>query len=103
MSSVVIFRAPRVMIAIGLIVTFMGNASASPNTLTVQDPRPVAKAIQELDKRYGWQLTTRILHIVVIAICRMLPFSTGRIERCARREPCNSAKRSDTIVSAAGY
>jgi hypothetical protein len=57
MSSVVIFRAPRVMIAIGLIVTFMGNASASPNTLTVQDPRPVAKAIQELDKRYGRQIT----------------------------------------------
>jgi hypothetical protein len=57
MSSVVIFRAPHVMIAIGLIVTFMGNASASPNTLTVQDPRPVAKAIQELDKRYGWQIT----------------------------------------------
>jgi hypothetical protein len=57
MSSGVIFRAPRVMIAIGLIVTFMGNASASPNTLTVQDPRPVAKAIQELDKRYGWQIT----------------------------------------------
>src|SRR3984893_19497801 len=57
MSSVVIFRAPHVMIAIGLIVTFMGNASASPNTLTVQDPRPVAAAIQELEKRYGWQIT----------------------------------------------
>jgi hypothetical protein len=57
MSSVVIFRARHVMIAMGLIMTFLGNASASPNTLTVQDPRPVAKAIEELDKRYGWQIT----------------------------------------------
>jgi hypothetical protein len=36
---------------------FPGNASASPNTLTVQDARPVSKAIEELDKRYGWQIT----------------------------------------------
>jgi hypothetical protein len=57
MSSVVMFRARRVMITVGLMVTFLGNASASPDTLTVQDPRPVAKAIQELNKRYGWQIT----------------------------------------------
>jgi len=56
-STVVIFRAPHVMIAIGLMVTFFGNASASPNTVTVQSGRPVAEAIQELEKRYGWQIT----------------------------------------------
>ncbi len=57
MSSVVIFRARHVMITLGLIVAFLGNASASPNTITVQDARPVAKAIQELEKRYGWRIT----------------------------------------------
>ena len=57
MSSVVIFRARHVMIAMGLMVAFLGNTSASPNTLTVQGERPVAKAIEELDKRYGWQIT----------------------------------------------
>jgi hypothetical protein len=40
MFGVVIFRAPHVMIAIGLTVTFMGNAIASPNTLTVQGIAP---------------------------------------------------------------
>jgi hypothetical protein len=44
----VIFRARHVMMAMGLIVTFLGNASASSHTVTVQDPRPVAEAIQEL-------------------------------------------------------
>jgi hypothetical protein len=57
MSNVVMFRARRLMIAIGLMAAFLGNASASPNTLTVRDPRPVAKAIEELDTRYGWQIT----------------------------------------------
>jgi hypothetical protein len=38
-------------------VTFLGTASASPNTITVQDGRPVDKAIQELEKRYGWRIT----------------------------------------------
>ena len=57
MLSGVIFRARHVMIAMGLMAAFLCNASASPNTVTVQDPRPVAKAIQELDKRYGWQIT----------------------------------------------
>ena len=57
MFSVVIFRVRRAMIAMGLMVTFVGNASASPNTLTVQDPRPVAKAILELENRYGWRIT----------------------------------------------
>ena len=45
------------MIAMGLMTAFLGNASASPNTLTVQDARPIAKAIQELNKRYGWRIT----------------------------------------------
>jgi len=58
MVSFVIFRACHVIITLGLIVTFLGNASASPpNSLTVRDPRPLAKAIQELEKRYGWQIT----------------------------------------------
>jgi hypothetical protein len=57
MSSLVIFRARRAMIAMGLMLTFLGNASASPNTITVQDPRPVAKAILELEDRYGWRIT----------------------------------------------
>jgi len=57
MSSVVIFRARQVMITMGVMVTFLGTASASPNTITVQDPRPVDKAIQELEKRYGWRIT----------------------------------------------
>jgi hypothetical protein len=34
MFSILIFRARRVMIAMGLVATFLGNASASPNTLT---------------------------------------------------------------------
>ena len=46
MLSVVIFRARHVMITMGLIVTFLGNASASPNTVTVQDPRPVAEELR---------------------------------------------------------
>jgi hypothetical protein len=57
MSSVVIFRARHVMIAMGLMVTFLGSASASPNTITVLDPRPVAAAMEELETRYGWQIT----------------------------------------------
>jgi hypothetical protein len=57
MFSVVICRARHVTIAVGLMVTFLGNASASPNTITVQGGRPVAEAIQELNKRYGWQIT----------------------------------------------
>ena len=58
MLSFVIFRARHVMmVAMGLLVTFLGNASASPDTVTVQDGRPVAEAIQELEKRFGWQIT----------------------------------------------
>jgi hypothetical protein len=57
MSSVVIFRARHVMMAMGFMVTFLGNACASPNTVTVQGGRPVDKAIQELEKRYGWRIT----------------------------------------------
>ena len=57
MSSVMIFRAPHVMIAMGLMAAFLGNASASPNTISVLDPRPVADAILELETRYGWQIT----------------------------------------------
>jgi hypothetical protein len=57
MSRVVIFRARHVMIAMGLMPAFVGNASASPNTVTVLDPRPVAAAIEELETRYGWQIT----------------------------------------------
>ncbi|MGH6848622.1 MAG: hypothetical protein ACREC0_14675, partial [Methylocella sp.] len=58
MSSVVIFRARQVMIAICLMAAFSCNASASPNTITVQGQtgRPVAEAIEELEKRYGWQI-----------------------------------------------
>ncbi len=41
----------------GLVATFLGNASAAPNTLTVKGARPVANAIEELEKRYGWQIT----------------------------------------------
>ena len=57
MLSGVIFRARHVMIAMGLMAAFLCNASASPNTVTVQSGRPVAEAIQELEKRYGWQIT----------------------------------------------
>jgi hypothetical protein len=57
MFSIFIFRARHVMLTMGLMVTFFSNASASPNTLTVEDPRPVAKAIEELEKTYGWQIT----------------------------------------------
>jgi hypothetical protein len=45
------------MLTMGFIETFWGNASASPNTVTVQDPRPVAEAIQKLENTYGWQIT----------------------------------------------
>jgi hypothetical protein len=57
MSSVVILRARHAIIAMGLMAAFLGNASASPNTITVQRARPVAEAIEELEKRYGWQIT----------------------------------------------
>ncbi|MGH6812068.1 MAG: hypothetical protein ACREDM_06875, partial [Methylocella sp.] len=56
MSSVVIFRARQAMIAICLLAAFLGNASASPKTITVQSGRRVAEAVQELEKRYGWQI-----------------------------------------------
>jgi hypothetical protein len=45
------------MLTIGLIVTFMGNASASPKSIAVQGASPVAKATDELEKRYGWRIT----------------------------------------------
>jgi len=57
MFRIVILRARHVMITMGLMVTFLGNASASPNTLIVRNSRPVAEAIHELEKRYGWQIT----------------------------------------------
>jgi hypothetical protein len=57
MPRVVIFRALHVMLAMGLMAAFLGNASASPNTITVQRARPVAEAIEELERRYGWQIT----------------------------------------------
>jgi hypothetical protein len=57
MFSVVIFRARHVIISMGLTAAFLGNASASPNTITVQSGRPVAEAIQVLEKRYGWRIT----------------------------------------------
>lgn len=45
------------MIAMGLVAAILGNASASPKNITVQSGRPVAEAIQELEKKYGWQIT----------------------------------------------
>ncbi|MGH6811185.1 MAG: hypothetical protein ACREDM_02190 [Methylocella sp.] len=57
MFDVVIFRARHVILTIGLMGIFLNNASGAPNTLTVQDPRPVAKAIEEFENRYGWQIT----------------------------------------------
>ncbi|MGH6839369.1 MAG: hypothetical protein ACREDT_11335, partial [Methylocella sp.] len=58
MPSVVIFHARQVMIAICLLAAFFCNASASPKTITVQGQTgsPVAEAVQELEKRYGWQI-----------------------------------------------
>jgi len=57
MFSVVICRARQVMLTMGLMAAFLGNASASPNSITVQSGRPVAEAIQVLEKRYGWRIT----------------------------------------------
>jgi hypothetical protein len=59
MSNMVIFRARHVMIAMCLIAAFLGSASASAKTITVQGRtgRPVAEAVEELDKRYDWQIT----------------------------------------------
>ncbi len=57
MFRVVIFRARHVMMAMGVMVTLLGNASAAPNTITVRDPRPVAETIQELEKRHVWRIT----------------------------------------------
>ena len=39
MSGLLIFRASHVMIAMGLMAAFLGNASASPNTLSVRPKR----------------------------------------------------------------
>ena len=50
-------RARHVMLTMGLMVSFLGNAGASPITVTVQDSRPVARAIEELETRYGWRTT----------------------------------------------
>jgi hypothetical protein len=51
--------ARQVMIAMCLMAAFLGNASASPKTITVQGEtgRPVAEAVLELEKRYGWEIT----------------------------------------------
>ncbi|MGH6837924.1 MAG: hypothetical protein ACREDT_03830 [Methylocella sp.] len=57
MSSVVIFRARQVMVAMCLMAAFSCNASASPKTITVQSGRPVAEAVEELERRYDWQIT----------------------------------------------
>jgi hypothetical protein len=58
MFSFVIIPARQAIVTMGFIAIFLGNAAgASPNTITVQDPRPVAKAIEELENRYGWQIT----------------------------------------------
>ena len=73
MSRVVIFRARHVMIAMGLMAAFLGNASASPKTITVQRPTPVAEAVEELDKRYG----TRILPMFTMAILPMCRIRIG--------------------------
>src|SRR4051812_39923280 len=32
-------------------------ASAAENKVTIQDPRPVAKAVEYLNNKYGWQVT----------------------------------------------
>ncbi len=45
------------MLTMGLMLTVLGNASASPNTITVQSGRPVGEAIEELEKKYGWEIT----------------------------------------------
>ncbi|MGH9831067.1 MAG: hypothetical protein ACREDR_48300, partial [Blastocatellia bacterium] len=57
MFDVVSFCSRHAILAISLAVACMSNAGAAPNTLTVQDARPVAKAIEELENRYGWQIT----------------------------------------------
>jgi hypothetical protein len=57
MFDVVNFHVRRVLLTVGLATALMNNASAAPKTLTVRDPRPVAKAVEELGNRYGWQIT----------------------------------------------
>jgi hypothetical protein len=57
MFDVVNFRVRHVLLTAGLAAALMSNASAASNTLTVRDPRPVAKAVEERGNRYGWQIT----------------------------------------------
>ncbi|MGH6799991.1 MAG: hypothetical protein ACRECZ_01015 [Methylocella sp.] len=57
MFYIMIFRARRVILTIGLMGIFLSTASAAPNTFTVLGARPVTEAIEELEKRYGWQIT----------------------------------------------
>jgi hypothetical protein len=57
MLDPMIFRLRHVLLAAGLVIASMSTASATPDILTVRDPRPVAKAIEELNNRYGWQIT----------------------------------------------
>jgi hypothetical protein len=35
----------------------LSGAGALADSITVEDPRPVAKAVEELESKYGWQIT----------------------------------------------
>jgi hypothetical protein len=84
MFGVVIFRARHVILTIGLVGIFMSNATDAPNSVTVQDPRPVAKAIQELNKRYQWQITYEDLPLTRRS--DLPQFRAGRRELCSRSD-----------------
>jgi hypothetical protein len=105
MSRVVIFRARHAMIAMGLLMAaFLGNASASPNTITVQKARPVAEAIEELERRYGWQITYEDPPYVyygditeVTGINRRVPVQS-QSELQAAQQPANQRTLVDIIA-----
>ncbi|MGH6864402.1 MAG: hypothetical protein ACRECN_09105, partial [Methylocella sp.] len=96
MTSVVSFRARHVLIAMGLVLTFLDNASAAPNTITVQDPRPVAKAIQELENRYGWQITYEdppYIHYSVLADVTNSPWPGVPVQSLSQLQAVQRSKQ----------
>ena len=73
MLSGVIFRARHVMIAMGLMAAFLCNASASPNTVTVQSGGRSPKRYKSSKSDMDGKLPTRILHMFIWRYYRCYP------------------------------
>jgi hypothetical protein len=57
MSNVTISLVRAALAAAFLLTASLANAGTMQSTIAIKDPRPVAKALEELENRYGWQIT----------------------------------------------